>query len=217
MDILVHKTTPLSLVDRFLQIFQLVTVLFVQVVAMASQIVSLKARVSKLETVPPTCSDTVELSQRVKDLCDTVASQQEEIRGLKQDLVHQRVEVDASQQKIKTLTTKFSDDGREFNAFVDGLHSTLVDHIKEQQRQASQLAKVSDDITQKIAVLDKGLSSVRLELSVATTAMTSTETQMAGQAAKEARRKHILASVAQRVEEIGLFQDSSSLRSSSQV
>ncbi|KAF8841842.1 hypothetical protein BDN67DRAFT_979994 [Paxillus ammoniavirescens] len=201
MDTVVSK--PLSMTDRVELGFQFVTALFLKVVAMASEIASLDTRVSKLETVHPKGSDSVDLSQRVNDLCDTVASQQEEIRELKRDLIHQRAEVDDYQQRIKTLTTKLNDDGKEFNTFVNGLHCTLVDHVKEQQRQASELAKVNDDV----ALLTTGLSSVRVELSVVTAVMVPTETQLAGQAAKEARRKRILASVAQRVEEIELAQE----------
>jgi uncharacterized coiled-coil protein SlyX len=207
MDTVVSK--PLSMTDRVELGFQFVTALFLKVVAMASEIASLDIRVSKLETVHPKGGDSVELSQRVNDLCDTVASQQEEIRGLKRDLIDQRAEVDVYQQKIKTLTTKLNDDGKEFNTFVNGLHCTLVDHVKEQQRQASELAKVKDDV----ALLTTGLSSVQVELSVVTAVMVPTETQLAGQAAKEARRKRILASVAQRVEESELAQGKKSSHS----
>ncbi|KIJ18270.1 hypothetical protein PAXINDRAFT_167468 [Paxillus involutus ATCC 200175] len=189
MDTVVSK--PLSMTDRVELGFQFVTALFLKVVAMASEIASLDIRVSKLETVHPKGGDSVELSQRVNDLCDT------------RDLIDQRAEVDVYQQKIKTLTTKLNDDGKEFNTFVNGLHCTLVDHVKEQQGQASELAKVKDDV----ALLTTGLSSVQVELSVVTAVMVPTETQLAGQAAKEARRKRILASVAQRVEESELAQE----------
>ncbi|KIK97234.1 hypothetical protein PAXRUDRAFT_825120 [Paxillus rubicundulus Ve08.2h10] len=201
MDTVVSKA--LSITDRVELGFQFVTVLFVKVVAMASEMASLDTRVSNLETVHPTGSDSVQLSQRVNDLCDMVASQQEEIRGLKRDLVRQGAEVDVYQNKIKTLTTKLDDDGKDFNTFVNGLHCTLVDHVKEQQRQASELAKVKDDV----ALFTTKLSSVQVELSVVTAVMVPTEAQLAGQAAKEARRKRILASVAQRVEEIELAQE----------
>ncbi|KIJ60929.1 hypothetical protein HYDPIDRAFT_31803 [Hydnomerulius pinastri MD-312] len=172
---------------RVIQLFQVVAVLLIQVGAMASDLVSLKDRVTKVETSPPVHHDTVNLSQQVRELNEAMASQKEHIQTLSQELVEQRAEVSTYRNKMNVLTASLDEDGKEFNQFVKGLHTTLQDEIKEQQRLSSELATVKEDMTQKMGLLHTGLAAVQFDLTVVKSVhgMVPPDIQLRGEVARE--------------------------------
>ncbi|KIJ58515.1 hypothetical protein HYDPIDRAFT_171246, partial [Hydnomerulius pinastri MD-312] len=109
--------------DKFALMYKLVVVLVVRLLAIGSYIVRLQERVTKVE-IGQQAHDTGTLNRQVKDLCEMVASQQEHIEDLKQGLIQQRAEANMCHKKVEKLALRFDDDGREFNKFVEGLHST---------------------------------------------------------------------------------------------
>ncbi|KAH7887060.1 hypothetical protein F5I97DRAFT_1099445 [Phlebopus sp. FC_14] len=215
-DLTGERTTPrVWNVSQFLaaivQLWQVVAGLLVHVSVMAKAIVQLQDKVSKIENSQQESSASDEreeaTSMQLKALWNAMTAQQDHLSNLKQELAHQRQEIDQYRKNFEELTAKFDDDGKQFNEFMSGLKSALVDQVNDQTRQAKELAAVKSEMTRKFTVLNAELKGVQTDLSLAKSFPVPSDPALAGQTAKEARRARILAHVAQRMEEKELAQE----------
>lgn len=181
----------------FIWLYQLVIALFVQITAIASDVVSLKDRVTAVESTPPVAHDPVTevLARQVNELCERVASQQNRIASLEDS---HSTETDAYKKKIQELTTKIDDDLKTRDAAFEKLGESFRLHKISMETQGAGITAVKADFALKIHLLQKDMVGVQTELSTIKKAAPPADAPSAGQVTKEeAPKAQILTSVAQ--------------------
>lgn len=185
----------------FVQLYQLVIALVVQVTAIASDVVSLEDRITAVEGTQTSAfvhgQETEALTQQVSELCERVASQEDRIAGLE---LSQRMEKDSYKQTNQELTTKFDnlkvDDHRKGrDDTLDNLCQSFKNFQQSMECQAARITGVKADTARKIALLQSELAGVQAELAAVKTVAVPVNVSAASQAAKESRKARILASV----------------------
>jgi hypothetical protein len=204
-DVISHAVPTFGMAQLkagFVRLYQLVTALVVQVTVIASDVVSLKDRIAAVEgthapALVPDGEETEALARQVNELCERVASQEDRIAGLEHS---QRAETESYKKTIQELTTKVDemkvDDDRKTQSFKNFQQSM--------ECQGARITGVKADTARKIALLQSELGGVQAELAAVKTLAMPVNAPSVSQAAKEARKARILASVAQRMEDAEL-------------
>lgn len=191
----------------FVRLYQLVTSLVIQIAVIASVVISLKDRITAVEGTRTRASvhvqETETLRRQVSELCRRVASQEDRITSLE---VLQRADKDSYEKAIQELTTKVDntkvdDDRKALDGALESLRQSLKLAQYSIECQSARTSGVKADTSRKIALLQTGLASVQTELAMVKMVALPVNAASASQAAKEARRERILASVAQRMED----------------
>ncbi|KAH0830296.1 hypothetical protein J3R83DRAFT_1663 [Lanmaoa asiatica] len=151
-------------------LYQLVTTLVVQVTIIASDVVSLKDRITAVEgTQTPALvhgQETEALTRQVNELCERVASQEGRITDLE---FSQRAETDSYKKTIQELTTnldnmKVVDDKKSRDDALENLCQSFKNFQQSMECQAARITGVKADTARKIALLQSGLAGVQAEL-----------------------------------------------------
>lgn len=204
-DVVGHAVPTFSMVRLgagFVRLYQLVTALVVQVTVVASDVVSLKDRITAVESthapaLVPDGQETEALARQVNELCERVASQGDRIAGLEHS---RRAETESYKRTIQELTTKVD----EMKVSDDRKTQSFKNFQQSMECQAARITGVKADTARKIALLQSEMGGVRAELAAVKEVAVPVNASSASQAAKEARRARILASVAQRMEDAEL-------------
>ena len=191
----------------FIGLYLLVTALVVQVAVVASDVVSLKDRITAVEgkQLPAVVhgQGTEALTRQVSELSERVASQGDHITGLE---LSQRAETDFYKKTIQELTTKLDnmkvdDDKMSCGDALENLRQSFKNFQQSMECQAARITGVKADTARKIALLQSELAGVQVELVAVKTAAMPVNALSASQSVKEARKARILAGVAQVIED----------------
>ncbi|KAH7929393.1 hypothetical protein BV22DRAFT_135213 [Leucogyrophana mollusca] len=137
-----------------------------------------------------------DLGVKFTALSAMVVGQQTLIADLVMELAEERA-------KYKSIRTRMKNNEKEYEVFRGNLLTELVNTAREQQRQQAVFDSLRREMTQKIAVCEAELASLKLSVTLDKTARMSLEAS--GQSAKDARRVKIHPEVARRLIERGLM------------
>ncbi|KAF8556924.1 hypothetical protein OG21DRAFT_1505962 [Imleria badia] len=189
-----------------------ITALVAKVTDIASDVVSLKDRITAVEgtRAPPLGhgQETEVLARQVNALRKHVVSQEDRIAGMERS---QRAETESYRKTIQELTTelvdvKVVDDKKKTrDDDFENLRQSFKNLQRSMECQAARITGVKADAARKIALLQSDLAGVQTELS--TVKIIALPADASPQAAKEARRARILASVAQRMEDVEMAEE----------
>lgn len=196
-----------QLKSGLVRLYQLVTSLIIQIAVIASVVVSLKDRITAVEgTQTPALvhgQETEALKRQVSELCERVVSQEDRITSLE---ISQRAETDSYKNTIHELTEKIDDmkvddDKKSRDDALEKLRQSFKTFQLSMECQKARITGVKADTARKIALLQSELAGVQTELTAVKMVAVPVNAPSASQAAKEARKARILASVAQRIED----------------
>lgn len=183
----------------FVRLYQLATSLVVQVTVIASDVISLKDRITAVEGTVH--GQEIEAHARqVNELRERTASQEGRIAGLEHS---QRAETESYKKTIQELTTKLDDKQTSDDAF-ENLRQSFKNLRQSMECQAARITGVKADTARKIALLQSELAGVQAELAAVKTVALPVNALSVSQAAKDAQLSRIPASVCQLIEDAGM-------------
>ncbi|KAG8218159.1 hypothetical protein J3R82DRAFT_3707 [Butyriboletus roseoflavus] len=173
-----HDAPTLGVVQlqaAFVWLHQLVIALVLQVVVIASDVVSLKDRITAVEgTQTPALvhgQETETLARQVSALCERVTSQQERIAGLERS---HRAETDSYKKTIRELAIKLDDmkvddDKKGREDVLEDMCQSLKGFQQSMECQAERITEIKVDSARKIALLQSELAGVQTDLAAVKT------------------------------------------------
>ncbi|KAG8217232.1 hypothetical protein J3R82DRAFT_5319 [Butyriboletus roseoflavus] len=197
----------------FVGMYLLVTALVVQVAVIASDVISLKDRITAVEGKQTPAlvygQETEALTRQVSKLCEQVVSQEDRMAGLE---LSQRAETDSHKKTIQELTTKLDnmkvdDDKKSCSDALENFRRSFKNFQQSMECQAARITGVKADTARKIALLQSELAGVHAELVGVKTVTVPVNASSAGQTEKEARKARILAGVAQLIEDVDMAEE----------
>ncbi|KAF8126493.1 hypothetical protein EV363DRAFT_573872 [Boletus edulis] len=192
----------------FVLLYQLIATLPSLIVTITSDVVSLKDRVTVVEAASDHGQETEAVARQVNELRERVACQEDRIASLERS---QRAETESYKKTIQELTTKLSamkvEDEKKQKICDDALENLRQSVKNLQQLMACQAARITGiraDAARKIALLQSELAGVRTGFAmIKMVAMPAS----ASHVARETRKAQILASVAQRMEDVEMAEE----------
>ena len=152
----------------FIWLYQLVTTAVAQVTVIASDVVSLKDRITTLEGIQTPVlvhgQETDALMRQISELCERIAFQEDRITGLERS---RRAETDSYKKTIQELTTKLDNKSRE--DALESLLQSFKNFHQSMECQAARITGVKADTARKIALLQSELADVETELAAVKT------------------------------------------------
>ncbi|KAG6379219.1 hypothetical protein JVT61DRAFT_11667 [Boletus reticuloceps] len=192
----------------FVLLYQLIATLPFLIVAITSDVVSLKNRVTAVEAASVHGQETEAVARQVNELRERVACQEDRIASLERS---QRAETESHKKTIQELTTKLGEmkvEDEKKQKICDDALENLRRSVKNLQQsvacQAARITGIKADAARKIALLQSELAGVRTGLAmIKMLAMPAS----ASHVAKETRKAQILANIAQRMEDVEMAEE----------
>jgi len=193
----------------FVRLYQLIASLVVQVTVIASEVISLKDRITAVESTVHT-QETEVRARQVNELRESIASQEGRIAGLEYSL---RAETESYKKTIQELTTKLDnmkvdDDKKTRDDAIENFRQSFKNFRQSMECQAARITGVKADTARKIALLQSELAGVQADLVTVKTGASPVNAPSACQAVKEAQTSRVLASVSQGIEDAGMAEGS---------